>query len=368
MTCPHCARELRQKERTGNVCSYCGRAYALDPKTNPLRLHDLRVRRVVGKLTQEGRITITPGQLWYALSRRQLAKSAVTSGCVMPALFAGLVTGVIGMGGDLVFLRVVSGALVLLTTGLVLMRLAGVGKGALPQSREAFRTGPLAEWEKRYGTLPAGMVDDRRFPRSGQPAAAGSRAVLLCPDPSVAAFLAAGGLPARYGVVLAEEVRKIPALCPEGPVVVLHDADARGHLLVREARETLPGRPVIDAGVALRSVDGMAWAVPYRDRRDKPDSATMARLGSGDADADAGGVGSGDGGGRGGGLTPKELKRLADGWRFPLVGVPPARLLAVVTRIVERTTAAVDPERRRAASVGFMTWPPAPGPAPAGER
>ncbi|MFF9864727.1 hypothetical protein ACF1G0_04795 [Streptomyces sp. NPDC013953] len=352
MICPHCARDLRRTERTGNVCGHCRRSYALDPKTNPLGLHDLRVRRVVARLTRAGEIRVTPGQLWYALSRRRLAKGEATSGCIAPALFAGGITGVIGLDEDLVLLHIASVALLLLTAGLVLMRVAGVGKGVPPQSREAFRSGPLVEWKKLYGELPPGLVDDGRFPRDGRPAAAERRAVLLCPDPSVAAFLAADGLPGRYGVVLAEDVHEVSAHCPDGPVIVLHDADARGHLLVREAREALPGRRVIDAGLSLRSVDGMPWAVPYRDEPGKPDSATMDRLASGV------------------GLTPKELRRLARGWRFPLVGVPPARLLAVVTRVVERTVRTVDPDRRRAASVGFLTWPQAPaqGPAPAGER
>lgn len=54
MICPHCEHSLLRKERTGNRCGYCRRLYALDPKTNRLKLSDLRVRRVVAALSAGG--------------------------------------------------------------------------------------------------------------------------------------------------------------------------------------------------------------------------------------------------------------------------------------------------------------------------
>ncbi|MEV6400484.1 hypothetical protein AB0M39_37855 [Streptomyces sp. NPDC051907] len=358
MICPHCERSLLRKERPNNTCSLCKRSYALDPKTNPLRLNDLRVRRIMAKLTAEGTIKVTPGQLWYALSRKRLKESEFAAGSAGTALVAGIVAAFFAVVGDFAFLFAVCGGLLLLSLGLFLARKAGVGRGVPPTSREAFRSQALAEWRKVYGRLPQGMVDDDAYPRRRRqdhtPDSGGAPAcVLLCPDRSIAVFLAADGLPDRYGIALAQDLEQVLALGSQGPVIVLHDADASGVLLVHQARAALRGRPVIDAGLPLRTVRGLPQAVPYRAKGEKPDAQTVKQLAA---------LGE---------LTAQELKQLGRGWRFPLVGMPPARLLAVVAQIAEQVARRADPERRRAASVGFMTWPgtgTATASGPAGER
>ncbi|MEV8531513.1 hypothetical protein [Streptomyces sp. NPDC051211] len=359
MICPHCERNLLRKERTGNRCTHCGRRYALDPKTNPLRLNDLRVRRITAKLTDEGRIQVTPGQLWYALSRKQFKDGEFAAGCVVPALAVALITGFISAAAELPFLAVVSAGLLLTAPGILIARLAGAGKGIPPMTRGAFRSEALAEWRRVYGGLPPGVVDDSRHPWPGRPTAGaagaaeaaeavGDTVVLVCPDPSIASFLAADGLPDRYGITLAQGPKDALALPSRGPLLVLHDADAGGELLVRQLRDAQPGRTVVDAGLALRTVRGLPQAVPYRDPRRKPDAETMRRLSA---------LGA---------YTPEELKWLQQGWRFPLVGVPPFRLLTVVTRLAEQVTRSTDADRRRAADLGFMTWPGPVGPGPVG--
>ncbi|MEE1742440.1 hypothetical protein PUR49_38840 [Streptomyces sp. BE147] len=348
MICPHCEKNLLRKERPRNTCSRCKRAYALDPKTNSLQLSDLRVRRVLAKVTQDGSVAVTPDQLWYALSRKRLKEGTYAPGCAGTSLFVGLVAGVLALFIEAVFLAVVCGVLLLVSVGIASARAAGAGRGIPAMSRAAFRSQALAPWRRVYGALPPGVLDDAgplASPAGTQPLpGAPPRAVLLCPDRSVLAFLAADGLPGRYGIALAEDLRTVRALPTRGPVIVLHDADAHGELLARRVRESLDRRTVIDAGLPLRSVRGLDRAVPYRDRGGRPDRATMARLAAL------------------GGHSARELEWLGKGWRFPLVGMPPARLLAVVARVCEQLTRDADPERRRAASVGFMTWPGPDGP------
>ncbi|MFI6334342.1 hypothetical protein [Streptomyces sp. NPDC050535] len=357
MICPHCEKSLLRKERPGNVCGFCRRTYALDPKTNDLRLSDLRVRRVMGTLTDQGQLPCTPGQLWYALSRKSLRESGVQLGCgCLPAYF-GAALCFVGLITRLPLVAVGGGLLLLVALGLLIAKQAGVGRGRPKIARSAFRSGPLAEWRRVYGSLPPGMVDDDRLPdraddhrvsgRAGDhrppygqavPAAAAT-AALICPDLSVAVCLAAAGVPARHGLTLLTDPRRLTGY---GPVIVLHDASAQGLLLVRRLRVALPGRTVIDAGLPLRRLRESRGAVPFRDTG--PSEADMAELAA-----------SGE-------FTPAELKWLAKGWSYPLVGVPPARLLAVVDRVAERVTTAADPQRRRAASLGFLTWPAPPVP------
>ncbi|MFJ4834159.1 hypothetical protein ACIP79_30220 [Streptomyces sp. NPDC088747] len=338
MICPHCEKSLLRKERPGNVCGFCRRAYALDPKTNDLRLSDLRVRRVMGTLTNEGQLPCTPGQLWYALSRKSLRESRIQLGCgCLPAYFGGALAFV-GLITQLSLVAAAGGLLLLTALGIVIAMQLGVGRGRPKVTRSAFRSGPLAEWRRVYGSLPPGLVDDDRLP-DGQAAPPAGAAMLICPDLSVAVCLDAAGVPARHGLTLLTDPRRLTGY---GPVIVLHDASAQGLLLVRRLRVALPGRTVVDAGLPLRRLRERESAVPFRDAG--PGEADMAELAA-----------SGE-------FTPAELKWLAKGWTYPLVGVPPARLLAVVDRVAERVATAADPQRRRAASLGFLTWPAPPAP------
>ena len=345
MICPHCEKSLLRKERPGNVCGKCGRRYALDPKTNPLRLSDLRVRRIALRITQDGRLPCTPGQLWYAVSRKSLRDSSVEMSCAGALTFVGVVVGLVGLGADLAFFAVLGGLSLLVAVGLLVARARGVGRGRPRLAREAFRTGPLAEWKSVYGSLPPGVIDDRRYPSPGRPPEPARQArdtpsgglVLICPDRSIAVFLRAAGLVARHGLILAPDAGALPDPPGPGPVLVLHDADAHGLLLVHCLRIARPVHRVVDIGLPLAAVHGRAGAVPVRG--EPPGADVMKTLEQ-----------SGE-------FSRDQLKWLAKGWGFPLVAVDPAKLLAVVTRAVERAGTAADPERRRAASVGFLTWP-----------
>ncbi|MBA2813812.1 hypothetical protein E0500_042530 [Streptomyces sp. KM273126] len=130
---------------------------------------------------------------------------------------------------------------------------------------------------------------------------------------------------------------------------VLPSADAEGCPLAGRTREALPGRLVVDAGLSPRTVmkaTGLKGvkAVP---RAEPPPADALRRLRDG------------------GTLTEPELDWLARGDRFPLAAMPPAKLPAAVTRVIERITAEVERERkRRDEAVGFLTWPETTGAAP----
>ncbi|MEU2078704.1 hypothetical protein [Streptomyces sp. NPDC013489] len=364
MICPHCERNLLRKERTGNRCTHCRRSYALDPKTNPLRLNDLRVRRITTALTDGGRIAIVPDQLWYALSRKRLRDSDFGQGCLGGAFAgAGFVT-VVALFAEAPALLLASGALLLIGLGISVARVMGAGKGIPPVGREGFPALVLAPWRSVYGGLPPGVLDTAASDTgtagaaglagatgAADPAGAvGTTGVLVCPDRAVVAFLVADGLPARHGLAVVRSPAEAAAVPSKGPVLVLHDTDADGELLVRGVREALPGRTVVDVGPPLRTVRSLPQAVPYRDPRRRPGPADLRILTA---------LGT---------YTPEELKWLGQGWRFPLVGLPPARLLAVVDRVAGQVSHGADPDRRRAADLGFLTWPEASGPDPVGGR
>ncbi|WP_329035413.1 hypothetical protein OHT61_05105 [Streptomyces sp. NBC_00178] len=351
MICPHCAKNLLQKERTGNTCSHCGRTYALDPKTNSLRLHDLRVRRVAAKVTEDVSIEVTSDQLWYALSRSRLRKADFTPGCAGATLPLGVFIGCFGLGFGSTLVLAVAAGLLLMGAGFAVAWAAGVDRGFPAMPRAVFESQALRHWRSRYGGLPPGIIDAARTPAGGTGGSAASPhvAVLLCPDDAVRVFLAASGLPGRFGVLLADDLDTVRALPGDEPVIVLRDADAWGELYVRDVRAALERRRVVDAGLPVRSVVTRARAVPYRDRGTVPEPRTMERL------AD-----SGD-------FTARELKWMGRGWRFPLVALPPARLLAVFTRVAGQAAAAADPEHARASGLGFMTWP-GPGSRGAGRQ
>jgi hypothetical protein len=70
MTCPHCQRRLRRRERSGNRCSLCGRGFVFEPHDHGSRLTDVRVLRAATWLADGARYRFTLGQLAVAVGRR----------------------------------------------------------------------------------------------------------------------------------------------------------------------------------------------------------------------------------------------------------------------------------------------------------
>lgn len=338
MICPHCNQNLLLKERPNKTCSKCHRPYVMDPKTNPLRLHDARMRRLTDRLTAGGTVAVTVEQFWAAAGRKIQATSSASRyagaiGCALIGVPVACVFVAIGSsvssGGVFTFF----GAVILI--GVLIALYSAFKKPYVPDSTmDQVRYALLTDWPRIYGSVPAGIVDRHTFRGARQ--REGARVALLCPDEAIATFLAANQVLERYGMTVAGMVREVP----DGvPVIVLHDASAAGCELLLRARRELPGRRVVDAGLPPRVVMRVKDA-GVRGRKPVPELMQFLRAS--------------------GTLTAAELDWLAKGWSTSLIAVPPAKLLAAVTRVAERVVASGDPVQRRAEALGFLTWPGEP--------
>ncbi|MGW4897560.1 hypothetical protein ACWEQL_35715 [Kitasatospora sp. NPDC004240] len=354
MICPHCEASLLQRQRTDRRCGMCHKEFALDPKVHGPGMNDLRLRRVVTRLTADGTLAVTTDQLYWALQRRGLPEpgfkgSRISGGCLTWL-------GVIGMGVAFWLWNPLAVAIALV--GVVLwgfavreFRLSSVPRPmpvkVEPSSAHAFRVSVVDGWKRVYRGLPPG-VREQDGVKPAQPVGRPALAV-LCQDPTVRAFLHANDFPRRHRALLVRQWAEAPAGVP---IVVLHDASPQGQVLVLDTRAARPGRRVVDAGLPVRVVVGSERRFVIL-RAAAPSPELRARLE------------------RSAGLTPAELAWYADGWWSPLAALPPAKLLAAVTHAAERATAPASlvkqrrPEeseetRRRAEAVGFLSWPEAP--------
>jgi hypothetical protein len=336
MICPHCSHELRFRERSGRTCSHCRKRFALEPRSNKLRLHDVKVRRLATKLGDDGRLRYSMTQLWYAAAGKQLRTprgQLPGAGCVV--VFLGAVAFLVfaagnSFRGDVIglLIPVIGGAAVLAYTIIVLRRRWVRREGVIdmPVPLADFR-GMIGSWARVHGGPPPGLVD---LSRLAAPPVPKPRLALLCQDRAVLGCLVANDVPTAYAMAPTSS----PARLPSGvPVIVLHDASVAGCVFAAKARAGLPGRPVIDAGLRPRTALANTTLTRLREQRVPPER--LAGLG----------------------LNAKEVDWLAQGWWSPLAAVSPKRLLAAVAKATERVSEAADPDRARARRVGFLTWP-----------
>ncbi|MFF2348525.1 hypothetical protein ACFVVL_01970 [Kitasatospora sp. NPDC058115] len=380
MTCPHCAAELRHRERLGLTCPRCRKRFALEPR-NTQGLSDLRLRRAVEQLGDNGRLVVTVDQLRWAFQRRgrPAALPARRAGGrpVAPdevdvrELVVTLVLGGLALGGAYFFVALVP--LIVLAVPAALFALLLFCAAVNPVRRLVFRrrlearwqqaerawqyrqqalereqqewTEPLQEdgrwtavtfrdsvvlpWCAVYGGLPAGLtggLDVEPAVWDGPPALA-----VLCPEWTVRVFLHANGFPERHRAVVVDRVEDLPR---DLPVIVLHDASPRGHLLVVEARAARPELLVVDAGLAARTVLGAGRnAVQmYAHQKREPLAELLRQLPE---------------------LTAEEYTWFEAGLWSPLAAVPPKRLMALAERAAARALAERVPRR----DVGFLSWP-----------
>lgn len=88
MICPHCSGDLpKWRERSSGFCMHCRQEFALDPRTNRLRLHDLRLRKLAAVVSDPGG-AMTPNDVVRLVGRRR----AVVGGLAVLGLVAVLVT------------------------------------------------------------------------------------------------------------------------------------------------------------------------------------------------------------------------------------------------------------------------------------
>jgi hypothetical protein len=388
MKCPHCLAELTYRERRDKKCPQCQKAFALEPRENTLKMSDLRLRGLADRLSHQGTYRYTSAQLAHFAIRRELEPALKTgfswsepsafvavsiSGVVFLVAFACLLFGIPGT-------RSLSSAVIALVIGAVIgLIAAGIYYGAVQSSNlyrrllpvlESFAMTYITPWASVHGTLPGRATDQEIAAlRQAQLPPSRVRAVLASPVADVLDCLRANGLPERLELALLstdgphsaadESVIALLRQKPRLPLLLIHDASVAGCLLpalVPGRWGLAPNHRVIDLGLRPRHVkqQRLPWK---REQTPKELLDLLERRAQ-----------------MPGGLTLEkdELEWLRQGFVTSALFIPPARLVNVVTRAVERLASApsaaerraparvVDPEAQaqvQARAIGFMTWP-----------
>lgn len=386
MKCPHCLAELKYRERRDKKCPQCQKQFALEPRENTLKMSDLRLRGFADRLSHQGTYRYTPAQLAYFAFRRELASIYKTSysWSEPSAMVAAIIFGFIFLAAIACILlffvqeRSLASAMIALVIGAVIGLIAAglyyrSVKSSNPYQRllpviESFETTYVVPWVSVHGPLP-GRVTDQEIAalRQVQLPPSRVRAVLASPVADALDCLRANGAPERLGLALLstdgphsaadEAVIALLRQNPRLPLLLIHDASVAGCLLPA----LLPGKwglapnhRVIDLGLRPRHVKQQR--LPWK--REQPPKELLDLL---ERRAQTPG-----------GLTLEkdELEWLRQGFVTSALFIPPARLVNVVTRAMERLTPAlvaavqraparaIDPEAQaQARAVGFMTWP-----------
>jgi hypothetical protein len=259
MICPHCNRNLKQKERGGRTCSHCKKQFALDPKENALQLHDVRLRKLADKLSGDGKYRYTAAQLHHAAARKALASKPHLTGRILIALIVSvLVTFVVGndlpsLGKFLLFPPLLAATVALAVFTFVRAKRRS---RALPMGPQEFGSAVLARYRAVWGGNPPGLIDrvtTRRYELDGRGAA-------VVADQLTLECLRANNLADAMSLALVpvEEWRsgagEALAALNRLPVLLLHDASPPGiQLAGRMLAELGPGR-VVDVGLRPRMV------------------------------------------------------------------------------------------------------------------
>jgi hypothetical protein len=381
MLCPHCKKTLLYRERGGRQCSACKCEFAFEPKTGPLRLHDLRFRKTVAKVGDNGRLRYTADQLRHFLARKVVAAQKPTSlgvlvtGTLLAAFLAGTAVS-----------AVVSPRLGIPLALLVLIAGAAFGwrqsrrpfHPRMPIDAAKFATDVLGRWQKVYGGAPDGLINEAslRDPARAALATEGLRAVVVCPERGVLACLLANRIPEKLRVGLLpteppfdaweEAILAVLRKEPRLPILLLHDASAAGALLAQDLPLLLrlsPEHRIVDLGLnPRRSIEKqrlrLGAPVPQQ---------ALDRL---RAQALDGAPPTGPAHNarplrrRRAVLTPLELAWLEQGHYSPVLALAPADIVKRVTAGLERVAARRGAERPAESSepiparaVTFLSWP-----------
>ncbi|MCF8606496.1 hypothetical protein L5I01_24385 [Gordonia sp. HY442] len=346
MICPHCGVDVRYRERPDYTCNQCNREFALEPKSTPFQLNDLRALRLADKLRTDEGLRFTYEQFRYAAGKRTLETHLDspwlfafwgTAGAIFfltltPGLPLALVAGpdLIGVSGGTLVAWLFIGSACLIALSMIIN---GLRRPSMLRNRRIEVDGSLDDfaatvddrWKSVYGTTIPGLVDERRAPIEH---AASPRYAVLCPSRSVLVCLSWNDVVRERYLILALHPDQVP---PDMPVLVIHDASPAGLRLVAEARRRF-GPLAVDVGLSPRTA--MAAEPPRVWLREPTLSSDAAASLPGD-------------------LSDDERAWLEIGWWTPVAAVPPRKLIAAVNRAVDR----FEPGTAEARTVGFLTWP-----------
>ncbi len=406
MKCPHCGADLKYRERSNYTCSKCHKQFALEPKRNKLKLHDLAFRRRLDQLGQQGTLYFTVDQLRYQMNRKHLTELAkpfsvwrgfsliipimLLSICVIGPLLQMVFTSVSRQFTEIIRIPIIVFVFIIgMSIAIFVSYLRSRGDIAPIPSLPEFERDVLRRWEEIYpGELERLIRPDLLAHLPDSPPASRMRGALVCAQRDILNFLQANRVPARLGLALLpfkepfsttqqaalDRLRSQPTL----PVLVLHDASPTGWLLphiVINALQLPADQHVIDVGIKL--ADAMAGKMLKL--RKKLSNAQMKQLKTHVAPTASPPL-SEDTIQRS--LTTAEFEWLAEGWYVPLVALTPGKLIRMVARAarqhcpaparrpavasrparvdIPRAAPVVDAEQQAqtyARAVGFMSWP-----------
>lgn len=335
MICPHCATNLKYKDRGGKTCGSCRKRFAVEPKDNPLRLHDVKLQRLSQQLGGNGAYRYTVNQLYFNASRKAVRnKDGAWIGVAALTTVVSIVLVIVAFASDTPgFLIPVA----LMTVGWALYVVYRVSTRNTrridpPMDRTAFHTAAVEGWRKTYGQDLPGLVRDQQLSNLPEHSSTPVLAV-LAPKRSALAALRVNDVVNRHRVTLAHSFDQVP---PGVPIVLLHDVSVAGYHFAGQARATFGQRVVADLTPRPKAARTAAAALRLRQPRAADDVVGWLRASRL--------------------LDDDEVEWLAKGWWTPIESVRSSNLIKRVTAAANRN---VDPDERAAAAVGFMSWPAA---------
>lgn len=344
MKCPYCHADLRYRERSNKTCSKCQRKFVLEPKDNVFRLHDLKLRDLINRLSKNGTLYITSEQVLGTNlpNQEDYKRGRFSSGC-----FSLILTFIIAILILIILLAILLGSdltiiffFIFFMFNCFIILFLSNRRFQVRQDFPSighFETTILRPWIEQYGKPPQLLLhtDTSALATALPPISPNAmQTVILCPSITVRAFIIANQLPQRFGVVA------LPPIANEHvqpwlqavrtrrlPVYVLHEASVNGCLLMRDVYQLWqlsPDHPVIDLGINPRDVNQKTRVLKMR-----PDPKLLDKVTTFSR------------------LQPHEIKWLRQENVAPLHGLPPTKLLALLLT------------GKRVAQVGFMSWPKA---------
>jgi hypothetical protein len=334
MICPHCATNLKYKDRGGKTCSSCRRRFAVEPKDNPLRLHDVKLKRLSQQLGGNGAYRYTVNQLYYNASRKAVrGRGCGPVAALMVMSFPATILMITALAADLPILFLPVGVMVLGWTIYVIYRIATRHRRRIdpPMERTAFHTAAVEGWRRTYGQDLPGLVRDQELSTLPEHSSTPVLAV-LAPKRSALAALRINDVVNRYRVTLAHSFDQVP---PGVPVALLHDVSVAGYHFAGEARAAFGPRVVAD--LTPRPKAARTAPAALRLRQPRPSGDVLGWLRASRL------------------LDDDEVDWLAKGWWTPIESVRSSNLVKRVAAAAGQRP--VDPDERAAAAVGFMSWP-----------
>jgi hypothetical protein len=333
MICPHCQQNLKYKERGGQTCGSCRKRFALEPRDNKMRLHDVKLMRLSQQLGGNGAYRYTVSQLHYNASRKNVrSKGEFPLGFLILNVLVAIVLAVVAVIADIPFLLIPAGVSVLVWTLYIVYRLTRRRSRRIdpPLTRDQFRQLAVDGWRKTYGQDLPGLVRDHEVSNLPEHSSTPMLAV-LAPDRGALAALRVNDVVNRDRVTLVHSFDQVP---PGVPIALLHDISVAGYVYAGRARAEFGSRVVADLTPRPKAARGAKAAL--RLLQPWPPDEQVAWLRASRL------------------LDDDEVDWLAKGWWTPIESVRSSNVVGRLRAVLRRNA---DPDERAASAVGFMSWP-----------